>query len=391
MEDRVRDSLHRRAAAAEPSEEMWGRISSHTSSPPVKGPRVAVTVVALLIGTAAIAFIVFAFGNSEPRTTPMPGDTEEGPPPMDARIAHTVDVGATAYSVAADGGSTWVVTYDFERGSGSVVHVDASSGRVVGRIRVDGFAYNIAAGGGSIWVAAKDARGRPALVRIDGRSDRITGTVPGVTGPIAVDASGVWAVQGASVVRIDPAPLEVDARIPLGAAPLDLSVGGGSVWALGRTVDDYGGVSSGPLTQIDAATATVVRRVEFASTGEWLASANEGVWVASDGVAFVANAGGPPQAAGNVYNFRPFSVADQRVWFISGPHDSGLPKGGVCGLNITTQRVDVCAEPPSIVDFAGAHDALALDPVSQTLWVSQYESSLVTGIQLSTASSDTTP
>jgi hypothetical protein len=63
----------------------------------------------------------------------------------------------------------------------------------------------------------------------------------------------------------------------------------------------------------------------------WLASAEDGVWVASDGVAFVANSGGPPQVAGDVYNFRPFLVADKRVWFISGPHDPGLPKGGVCG------------------------------------------------------------
>jgi hypothetical protein len=309
---------------------------------------------------------------------------------MDANVRHAVDVGATAYSVAAEGGSAWVVTYDFNRGLGHVVRVDASTGRVVTRIRIDGFANNIAAGGGSVWVAANDADGLPALVRIDGRSDRITGSVPGVTGPIAVDASGVWAAQGTSVVRIGPDPLEIDARVPLGAVPQDISVGGGSVWVLERTVDDFG-VSSGPLTQIDAATATVVRRVEFDSTGLWLASAENGVWVASDGVAFVANSGGPPQVAGDVYNFRPFLVADKRVWFISGPHDPGLPKGGVCGLNITTQRVDVCAEPPSIVDFSGAHDALALDPASQTLWVSQYESSLVTGIQLSAAASATVP
>lgn len=387
MEDRVRGSFHRRAAAIEPSAELWGRISSRTWSPPTRAPRVAVTVVALLIATAAIAFVVLAFGTSRPHT--MPGNTE-GPPPMDARIAHTVDVGATAFSVAADGGSTWVVTYDFERGSGLVVHLDASSGRVVGRIRVDGFAYNIAAGGGAVWVAANDARGRPALVRIDGRSDRITGTVPGVAGPIAVDAAGVWAVQGTSVVRITTDPLEIGARIPLGEVPLDISVGGGYVWVLGRTVDDDG-VSSGPLTQIDATTATVVRKVEFASTGLWLASTDDGVWAASDGVAFVANAGGPPQVAGGVYNFRPFVVAHERVWFISGPHDPGLPEGGVCGLNITTERVDVCIEPPSIVDLEAAHDALALDPSTQTLWVSQYESSLVAGIRLTAAKGETTP
>lgn len=391
IEDRLHDSLHRRAAAAEPTEEMWARISSRTSSPPEKGRRIAVTVVALLISAAATALVVIAFGMSTPRTTPMPGGVGSAPPPpIDARIAHTVDTGATAGSVAADGGSAWVVTYDFERSSGRVVHLDASTGRVIARIPIDGPAYNIAAGGGSVWVAANDAGGRPALIRIDGRSDRITGTVPGVTGPIAVDASGVWAVQGTSVVRIGSDSLDIDARIPLGIVPLDISVGGGSVWVLGRTVNDDA-VSSGPLTQINAATATVVRRIQFASSGLWLAAADDGVWVASDGVAFVANSGGPLQVAGDVYNFRPFLVADRRVWFISGPHDSGLPKGGVCGLNITTQRVDVCAEPASIVDFAGAHDALALDPVSQTLWVSQYESSLVTGIQLSSANGDTTP
>jgi hypothetical protein len=347
-------------------------------------------MVALLIGTAAIAVVVIAFGTSTPRTTPIPGGVESAPPPIEARIAHTVDTGATAESVAADGGSAWVVTYDFERGSGRVLHLDAFTGGVVARIPIDGFADNIAAGGGSVWVAATDAGGRPALNQIDGRSDQITGTVPGVTGPIAVDASGIWAVRGTSVVRIRPDSLEIDARIPLSEAPLDISVGGGSVWVLERTVDGEG-VSSGPLAQIDAATATVVRKVEFASTGEWLAATEDGVWVASDGVAFVANSGGPPRVAGDVYNFRPFLVADKRVWFISGPHDPGLPMGGVCGLNITTQRVDVCAEPASIADFAGAHDALALDPVSQTLWVSQYESSLVTGIQLSAASDDTTP
>jgi hypothetical protein len=390
IEDSLRDSLHLRAAAAEPTEEMWARISSRTSSPPMKGRRVAVTTVALLTGTAAVALVVIAFGTSTPRTTPVPRPAE-GPPPMDARIGHTIDVGATAYSVAAESGSTWVVTYDFDRSSGRVVHLDASTGRVLGRIPLDGFVYNISAASGSVWVAAEGSDGRPALVRIDGQSDRITGTVPGVTGPIAVDASGVWAIEGTNVVRIRPDPLEIDARIPLSAVPLDISAGGGSVWVLGRTVDDSA-VSSGPLTQIDSATATLVRKVEFASTGLWLASAEDGVWVASDdGVAFVANSGGPPQVAGDVYNFRPFLVADKRVWFISGPHDPGLPEGGVCGLNITTRRVDVCAEPASIVDFAGAHDALALDPVSQTLWVSQYESSLVTGIQLSPASRDTTP
>ena len=150
MVDRVRDSLHRRAAAVEPSEEMWGHISSRTSIPPMRGPRIAVTVVALLIGTAAIAFVVLAFGTSGRHTPPTPGHTEEGPPPMVARIAHAVDVGATAFSVTADGGSTWVVTYDFESGSGSVVHLDASSGRVLGRTKVNGFAYNIAAGGRSV-------------------------------------------------------------------------------------------------------------------------------------------------------------------------------------------------------------------------------------------------
>jgi hypothetical protein len=75
------------------------------------------------------------------------------------------------------------------------------------------------------------------------------------------------------------------------------------------------------------------------------------------------------------------------VWFISGPNDPGLPKGGICGLNVLTRVVDACAEPRSIVDLELAHDPAAYDPVTHTLWVAESESSFLTRIDVVPSSS----
>ena len=87
-----------------------------------------------------------------------------------------------------------------------------------------------------------------------------------------------------------------------------------------------------------------------------------------------------------IYNFRPFAIAEGRVWFISGPHDEGLPKGGVCGLNVNTREVDVCAEPESVADLELAHDPAAYDPSTHSIWLGAYEQPHVTRIDVAAAS-----
>jgi hypothetical protein len=85
---------------------------------------------------------------------------------------------------------------------------------------------------------------------------------------------------------------------------------------------------------------------------------------------------------GDVYNFRPFAVAEGRVWFISGPHDRGLPDGGVCGLNVSTRTVDVCAEPKSGPDLELAHDPAAFDPATHSIWVGAFDEPWITRIDV---------
>jgi Tol biopolymer transport system component len=307
---------------------------------------------------------------------------------LDASVARRIDVGATAGSVAAADGSVWVATYDNDRSAAAVVRIDAATNRVLATIPIEGFAYTIAAGDGAVWVSVDEPHGGTSLVRIDEQSNRITGTVPNITEPIVVDTNGVWAVQGSDIVRIDPDTLAIEARIPLEATPFDMASGSGSIWVLELRSNK----TTSPLVEIDAATSAVSRTVELSGAGVWIAADSDGVWVNGwrpDGTVtdfFVLASGGPPQEAGSVYNFRPFAVAQGRVWFVSGPNDPGLPKGGICGLNVSTHAVDACAQPRSIVDLEAAHDPAAYEPVTNTVWVGEYESSLVTRIDVGSAS-----
>lgn len=313
-----------------------------------------------------------------------PGTSPSSPPALQAIVAQRVDVGASAGSVAAADGSVWVTTYDSDKGTAAVVRIVAETNQIVATIPIDGFAYVIAVGDGAVWVPADKPHGGADLLRIDERTNEVTGTVPDVHEPVVVDPTGVWAVQGTDVVRIDPDSLAIQARIPLTASAFDMAAGGGWIWVQELRSDK----PTSPLVQIDAATATVTRTLDVSGAGIWIAAEQEGVYVNGwrpDGSVvdfFVPASGGPPEEAGSVYNFRPFAVALDRVWFISGPTDRGLPKGGICGLNISTRKVDVCAQPRSIVDLEAAHDPAAFEPVTDTVWVGEYQSPFVTRIDV---------
>lgn len=69
-----------------------------------------------------------------------------------------------------------------------------------------------------------------------------------------------------------------------------------------------------------------------------------------------------------------------------GPHDDELPKGGICGLNVATRSVDVCAEPGSVADLELAHDPAAYDPVTHSIWLRAYDRPWVTRIDISATS-----
>ncbi len=376
--------------------DLWERIESTQPAAPMvpRQRRTSTILLALAIGIAGVGFAAVRLSDTDRSVpaapSPNPGSSPSDPSALDARVAERVDVGATAGSVAAADGSVWFVTYDYDKGAVSVVHIDAATSRVIDTIPVNGdVAFSIAAGDGAAWVATYSQKGGSTMVRIDQGTDDITGSVPGVSGPLVVDATGVWAVEGTDLVRIDPVSLQIEARTPLGAPPLDVAAGGGAIWVVES--DDNGDyVSAGPLVRVDATTATVTETVPLSIAGYLLAASEDGVWVSGwrpdyanhAASFFVPVAGGSPQVAADVYNFRPFAVAEGRVWFISGSSDPGLPEGGVCGANVATNTVDVCAKPRSIVDMELAHDSAAYEPSTHTLWVGEYESSFVTKIDV---------
>jgi len=357
-------------------EDVFSRVTRR------RGRRRVATIITSLIALLGVGLPLASLAglHSAPR---QPGTSPSSPAALQAAVAARVDVGAPAGSVAAADGSVWVTTHD-SNGTAAVVRIDAATNRIVATIPIDGFAYVIAAGHGAVWVPAGRPHGGADLLRIDERTNEITGTVPDVVEPVVVDPTGVWAVQGKDVVRIDPDTLAIQARIPLTASPFDMAAGGGWIWVQELRSDKV----ASPLVQIDAATATVTRTLDVSGAGIWIAANQDGVfvngWRPDGSVAdfFVPASGGPPEEAGSVYNFRPFAVAQGRVWFISGPTDRGLPKGGICGLNISTRQVDVCAQPRSIVDLEAAHDPAGYEPVTNTVWVGEYESPFVTRIDV---------
>jgi hypothetical protein len=377
--------------------DLWERIESTRPATPIgsRPHRTATILFALAIGIAGVAFAAVRLSDTDRdvAATPSPSlpSTSSITPAIDARVAERVDVGATAGSVAAADGSVWVATYDFDTAFAAVVHIDAATASVINTIPIGrgDLANNIAAGAGAAWVVVAPPHDDPMLVRIDQGTDQITGTVQGISGPLVVDPSGVWAVEGTDLVRIDPVSLSVEARITVGASPLDIAAGGGAIWVQEREVQGDT-VGTGPLVRIDPSAATVSEIVPLSASGLWLAASKDGLWVDAwrpddphaSAAFFVPISGGAPQMAADGYNFRPFAVAEGRVWFVSGPNDPGLPKGGVCGMNVATNAVDVCADPRSIVDLELAHDPAAYDPATHTLWVGEYESSFVTKIDL---------
>jgi hypothetical protein len=390
LEERLRE------ADRIPVEDRWAEIRDLTPArPPVVDSRrpqrwVAVSV-GIAAGVVAIALITVAF-----RGTGRSHEVNNGLQqlPLELRPIGYANVRQTAYSVAADGGSVWVATYDFKAGSAAVVRFDAPTTRIVATIPIDGHAYNLAAGAGAVWVPTGNPQDGFALDRIDESTNQITGRVPGVTGPVAVGASGVWAVDGTVLVSIDPQTLVIRSRTRLPEKPLDIAANGGTVWVLESGTNPDHSVGPGPLIQIDASTGTVVRTVDLQTAGLWIAADAYGVWVngwvpgdpnRAAGF-FVPASGGSPQEVADVQNFIPLTVGAGRLWFVRGAEAGGAD---VCGLDISTGDVDPCAHLSSLVDTEAAQDPGAFDASTGTLWISEYESSRVAGFKVETPGSST--
>ena len=116
-------------------------------------------------------------------------------------------------------------------------------------------------------------------------------------------------------------------------------------------------------------------RLDVKSAGMLLAGNDHGVWLSSwwtnqrGTSTFVSATDDSVTPFGDINNFRPFAVADGRVWFIAGPGDG--PIRGICGLNVDTREADVCADAGG-PDLEVARDPAAYESTTNTIWAGQY-------------------
>jgi hypothetical protein len=301
----------------------------------------------------------------------------------------TFRVDGTAGSVATGDGWVWVATNDAERQGAILDRINPSAGNVTSSIPLPGHPEFLAAGQGSVWAPVLLDGGDPVMLQIDAATGEVVDRFRGLSGPVVAASDGtVWAVQvgtdGPSEIVHLVAGSLTD-RVSVAAPPFDMVEAAGSIWVL-FLPSDPGPELDADLIRIDEGTGSVLARLDVRSGAIWLAGNEQGVWLSSGlpeqrgSSVFVSASDNTVTPFGNIYNFRPFAVADGHVWFIAGPHDG--PIQGTCGLNLETQIADVCGNDGEGPDLEDARDPGAYEPTTNTIWTGVYLKAEVTRVEL---------
>ena len=161
-----------------------------------------------------------------PPTTPPPTHTQRPAQPG-------VHLGGPA-AIAYEAGTLWCAVYPGPGLVGSLVKVDATTGRRVGTpvpLPPAGRQYLLAVGSDGVWLAA-GAR----LWRVDPDTGQVatSTSLPGRATALEDSAGSVWTTVtmpgGGRLVRLDPAGGTIAAQAPVGPAPSALTVATGSAW-----------------------------------------------------------------------------------------------------------------------------------------------------------------
>lgn len=242
---------------------------------PARRPRPAM-LVGVAAAAAAVVAVVVAILSLAPE-----------PRPARPQVVATLEIGGTPIDAAVGDGSLWASDF-----TGSVVRVDPVDRRVTARIKVSGAPASVTTGEGSVWVQTTGKFCQGSLLRIDASSGRIVGRTPHPypfmgegDSALAFGDGAIWARRGCArghegVDRLDPAGV-VTGGLTLPAVD-GLAAAAGNLWALGH---------EGTLTLIDAANGRVRQRwpglapladPETNAT-KALAADRAGVWVLSTG------------------------------------------------------------------------------------------------------------
>ena len=209
------------------------------------------------------------------------------PEPARPRIVAVLPIGGTPVDAVFADGTLWATDF-----AGSLVQVDPAARRVTRRIELPGSPGPLTTDREGVWVQTAGMHCEGSLVRIDAVSGRIVGRTRAAypseqEGVIAAAGGGaVWVKRGCAsregVDRLDVTGA-VSARATLGSVD-GLTAAGDNLWAIGH---------DGTLTQIDRAGGRIVQRwrglaplADPNTRGtKVLAGDDAGVWVLSTGSA----------------------------------------------------------------------------------------------------------
>jgi hypothetical protein len=116
-----------------------------------------------------------------------------GVDPASGRVLGTIRLPAPGTGIVSGPGGTWVTT-----DAGLLIGIDVARGALGPTVRFGSGRVAAAAGADATWVSSSDGR----IVRLD-RRGRVTATIDGGGGPIAVEEGSVWVRSGGTLIQID--------------------------------------------------------------------------------------------------------------------------------------------------------------------------------------------
>jgi streptogramin lyase len=193
--------------------------------------------------------------------------------PPDPIATEVVTTGSAPCGLAARAGSIWVGVY----GSGDLLSIDDTSGRVEARVRVGRWACRVAVGPAAIWVT-RDRAGE--IVRVSRGTGRLRRMKVGAGAFDVLLAGGslwVTSFEIGTIARFDAATAKLTRVYKIaGSNPAGITLCGGRMW-VGH------GRAATWLTFIEPTTHRM-RRVDVGTTGPgWPRCIGDSLWVTAGG------------------------------------------------------------------------------------------------------------
>jgi len=240
----------------------------------------AAVVVLVLLLAGRLSGLTDRHGPGGGAAAPAPARGDAPATPRLAVIA-TIPFSESITAISADPTSVWVaactVTRVDPRNDEPVANV-VGTGSSAGTTCVE----DVAIGPGVVWGSVPGI----GLVRIDPAAAQVAAQVPlpRLLPPIAVTATGVWAVccqtaprplTAGTLIRVDPATNHVAARIRLPGQPVGVAAGPSGVWVVGS--DPTG---AGRVWRVDPSSGRLVATIDTGSRlGQSVAADGAAVWV----------------------------------------------------------------------------------------------------------------